>query len=107
MFPLVGQAAPPVVVPQVTPVTVKLLTAGSVKMAPFASDGPPLLTTTVYVAAVFALTLATPSVLVIPRFATRLIVVLPLAVSGATFAPSDVLVAMVVFTATGPVPGAV
>ena len=42
-----GHAAPPAAPPQLTPVTVRLLTAGSVYTAPFAPLGPTLLTTTV------------------------------------------------------------
>ena len=42
-----GHAALPVAEPQVTPVTVRLETAGSVKTAVFAEDGPALLTTIV------------------------------------------------------------
>ena len=42
-----GHAAPPVTLPQVTAVTVRLATAGSVKIAPSALAGPPLLTTMV------------------------------------------------------------
>ncbi len=45
VFGTVGQAAPPVAEPQVTPVTLKLLTAGSVNFAPFADEVPALLTT--------------------------------------------------------------
>src|SRR5450631_4045738 len=39
-----GQAAPLIAVPQVTLVTARLATAGSVKMALLAADGPVLLT---------------------------------------------------------------
>ena len=42
-----GQAAPLTALPQVTLVTVRLATTGSVKMALLADDGPLLLTTTV------------------------------------------------------------
>jgi hypothetical protein len=44
---LTGQAAPPVAVPQVTPVAVKLATAGSPTVAPLAAEGPLLVTTKV------------------------------------------------------------
>ena len=44
---VVGQTAPPVVVVQLTAVTVRLATAGSVKMALLAAEGPALLTTMV------------------------------------------------------------
>jgi hypothetical protein len=44
---LTGQAAPPVGEPQVTPVAVKLATAGSPTVAPLAADGPLLVTTKV------------------------------------------------------------
>ena len=40
-----GQAAPPVMAPQLTLLTVRLATAGSVKIVPFAALGPALLTT--------------------------------------------------------------
>ena len=43
----VGHAAPPLGLPQVTLVTLKFATAGSVNTAPIAGDGPPLLTTMV------------------------------------------------------------
>src|SRR5262249_13671415 len=45
--PAAGQAAPPVTVPQVMPVTVRLATAGSVRIAPSPMLGPALLTTMV------------------------------------------------------------
>jgi hypothetical protein len=47
VLPTAGHAALPVADPHVTPVTVRLLTAGSVKTAPLAPEGPPLLTTIV------------------------------------------------------------
>src|SRR4029077_5565657 len=70
----VGHAALPVGLPQVTLVTFRFATAGSVKIAPLAPDGPALLTPMVYVVVPPALTLVTPSVLVIERSATRLTV---------------------------------
>ena len=47
VFGIVGHAAPPLALPQVTPVAFRFATAGSVKTAPLADDGPALLTTTV------------------------------------------------------------
>jgi hypothetical protein len=44
---LAGQAAPPVGEPQVTPLAVKLATAGSLTVAPLAAEGPLLVTTKV------------------------------------------------------------
>jgi hypothetical protein len=44
---LTGQAAPPVAEPQVTPVAVKLATAGSLTVALLAAEGPLFLTTKV------------------------------------------------------------
>jgi hypothetical protein len=44
---LTGQAAPPVGEPQVTPLAVKLATAGSLTVAPLAAEGPLLVTTKV------------------------------------------------------------
>ena len=43
----VGHAAPPVALPQLTAVTFRFAIAGSVKIAPLAAEGPPLLTTIV------------------------------------------------------------
>lgn len=44
---LAGQTAPPVAVPQVTPLAVKLATTGSLTVAPLAADGPLLVITRV------------------------------------------------------------
>jgi hypothetical protein len=44
---------------------------------------------------------------VVVTSAMGMMAVLPLAVSGATLAPSEVIVEILVLTATGPVPGAV
>jgi hypothetical protein len=44
---LTGQAAPPVAVPQVSVLAVKLATAGSLTVAPLAAEGPLLVTTKV------------------------------------------------------------
>ena len=65
----VGHAAAPVGSAQFTPVTLRLATAGSVKMALSAGLGPALLTTIVYVTVAPALALAALSVLVMPRLA--------------------------------------
>jgi hypothetical protein len=59
---------------------------------------------TLTVLPVFALAGA---VSVVVTSAIGVMVVLPLAVSGAALAPSDVVVAIVLLTATGPVAGAV
>ena len=69
-----GQVAPPENAGHVTPVTVKLATAGSVTNVPFAALGPGLLTTTVYVRLAPAVTLAGP-VFAIVRLDVGLIVV--------------------------------
>src|SRR6185295_19024362 len=47
VLPASGHVAPPAALPQVTPVTVRLATAGSVKMAPSEAAGPALVTTMV------------------------------------------------------------
>ena len=69
VFGTVGQAAAPVAVPHVTPVTFKPAINGSVNTALFAAEGPAFVTTIVYVVVPPALTLATPSVFVMSRFA--------------------------------------
>lgn len=69
VFATVGHDAPPVAVAQVTPVTVRFATAGSWKIDPFAALGPVFDTTTVYVVVLPALTLLTPSVLLIAKSA--------------------------------------
>ena len=70
-----AHAAPPVGAPQLTAVTVRFATAGSVKIAPSAPAGPALATTIVYVVAAPAFTVAIPSVLLIDRLAWALMVV--------------------------------
>jgi hypothetical protein len=75
-------------------------------VTPAAVDGPLLVNVIGTLTVLPALALA-GAVSVVITSAIGVMAVLPLAVSGAAFTPSDVLVAMVVFTATGPVPGAV
>src|SRR5207302_887687 len=69
VFGTVGHTAPLLALPQVTLVTLRFATAGSVNTAPFAAEGPALATMMVYVVVPPALILVTPSVLVIERSA--------------------------------------
>jgi hypothetical protein len=79
-----------------------------VKVVPTAAavEGPLLLKVTVPVTVLLTLAVAGTETVVVTS-AIGVIVVLPLAVSGAALLPSDVDVPMVVLTATGPVAGAV